>query len=237
MLDELGEADAPTAARAARLAGGRPGVAIAYVRSATAAGIRSEIALTLVDLLDAGRANRLIRGRELLARAGELAIALGGAGTGGAGTDGAAGSGGRASAGRRRSARSAAPGAAAAAGPATGDGEASTDAGAAAEPGAATGSQARGTPAERRRAAVMLLDVWRDVARDLALLSLGEAGQLRQPDLLEDLSAVVRRLSTGEVGTFLHTLDRTAQLLDANANPELVTDVLVLAWPRARKAA
>ena len=76
LLGELGEADAPTAARAARLAGGRPGIAIAYARSPAAAGLRAEISLTLVDLLETGRANRLIRGRELLARAGELADAL-----------------------------------------------------------------------------------------------------------------------------------------------------------------
>jgi hypothetical protein len=32
---------------------------------------------------------------------------------------------------------------------------------------------------------------------------------------------------------FLARLARSAELLDSNANPELVVDVLVLAWPRA----
>jgi len=35
---------------------------------------------------------------------------------------------------------------------------------------------------------------------------------------------------------FLGRLVRAAELLEANANPELLVDTLVLAWPRSRAA-
>ena len=44
----------PLAARLARLAGGRPGLALAYARAPEALRIRGEIARTLLDLLDVG---------------------------------------------------------------------------------------------------------------------------------------------------------------------------------------
>jgi hypothetical protein len=51
--------------------------------------------------------------------------------------------------------------------------------------------------------------------------------------LVDDLEATAARIPAGAVPAFLARLARAAQLLEANANPELVVDVLVLAWPRA----
>lgn len=103
LLAERGLGDASLGARVARLAGGRPGLAIAYAAAPEAVTIRAEIARTLVDLLDAGRTARLAAIRGLVARAGDLVVALagappaapsrsepGGVGTDGAGTDGEA---------------------------------------------------------------------------------------------------------------------------------------------------
>ena len=76
LLEERGLADAPTAARLARLAGGRPGVAVAYAAAPEAEAIRAELVRTLLDLLDRPRADRLGAARDLLGRAMTLARAL-----------------------------------------------------------------------------------------------------------------------------------------------------------------
>jgi DNA polymerase-3 subunit delta' len=76
LLGERGAADAPTAARLARLAGGRPGRALAYAAAPDAVVARGEIARSLLDLLDAGRAARLEGIASIVARAGEHARLL-----------------------------------------------------------------------------------------------------------------------------------------------------------------
>ena len=78
LLGQLGLADASTASRLASLAGGRPGAAVAYARAPEAVAIRDEIARTLLDLLEAGRARRLAAARDLLGRARDLSEALDG---------------------------------------------------------------------------------------------------------------------------------------------------------------
>jgi hypothetical protein len=78
-----------------------------------------------------------------------------------------------------------------------------------------------------------LLEIWRDLGRDLALIGLGELRGLREPELLEEFRAVTARTAPGAFAVMLADLDRAGQLIEANANPELAIDVLVLAWPRA----
>jgi len=51
--------------------------------------------------------------------------------------------------------------------------------------------------------------------------------------LVDDLEAAAARIPVGAAPAFLARLARASQLLEANANPELIVDVLVLAWPRA----
>jgi len=242
LLGERGEADAALAARLARFAAGRPGRAIAYARFPEAVTIRGELTRGLLDLLDAGSARRLTAGRELLTRAGDLASGL------------------IAATGRTRAAEAAprrkgglkagAVGGSARTGPAGPTG--------ATAPFAVTGADAyapdvpasdgeppgddavatgRNSPAERRRNALALLEVWRDLARDLMLVSLGDAREIREPDLLEELRAHAARTSPATLAGFLARLDRAAELLDGNANPELTVDVLVLAWPRSAGSA
>ena len=76
-------ADPPTAARLARLAGGRSGLAVAYAAAPGAEAVRNEITRTLIDLLGQGRAARLLAARDLLARAATLASLLAPAAAGG----------------------------------------------------------------------------------------------------------------------------------------------------------
>ncbi len=96
---------------------------------------------------------------------------------------------------------------------------------------------ARTSPAERRRAARALLDVWRDVVRDLAIVARGGRAGLHDPVLLEELEAAATDVDPSVVAAFLGRIERTAELTEANANPELALDVLVLAWPHVRVTA
>ena len=90
---------------------------------------------------------------------------------------------------------------------------------------------------ERRRALALLLDAWRDLARDLALAQLGATGDVRDVALLEELEAAARALPDGAAATALARLVRATELVDANVSPELVLDVVILRWPRIRAAA
>jgi DNA polymerase III delta' subunit len=207
LLGERG-IDPPRAARLARLAGGRPGLALAYAAAPQAVDAREEISRTLLDLIPENRSRRLAIGRELLARAADLASLRV--------EPGAAGS--RASAGFPALAGSS-EALSATAPPA--DGEAG-----AAKPG-------RSSPAERRLAARALLETWAAVARDLAVVAAGGRGRAVDLALVDDLEAAAARIPVGAAPAFLARLARASQLLEANANPELIVDVLVLAWPRA----
>jgi DNA polymerase-3 subunit delta' len=186
----------PESARLARLADGRPGVALALSAAPGAVAAREELGRALVDLASAGTAARLATGRDLLVRAADLARGGPGAPGGPAGVP---------------------PGGPDPGGP--GDG--------------GDARPARGSPAERRAAAEALLATWTAVARDLAVVAAGSPEAVRDIALLDDLASTSSRLPPGSVAAFLGHLARAAELLESNANPELLVDVLVLAWPRA----
>lgn len=227
LLADRGLADAPTAARLARITAGRPGLAVAYATAPGAEAIRAEIVRTLLDLLAARPAARLAAGRTLVARSLELAALLGAApaGSGGA-TESRRPVRGRGTGGR------AGRGSSAAADPTPGD-PPPADGGpetASAEPAG------RVAAADRRRAMGLLLDAWREVARDLALVERGSVA-VRDPALLEELQDAARGLGTGAAAGALARLVRARELLDGNVSPELVLDTMLLAWPRRADAA
>jgi len=242
LLAERGAADAPTAARLARIAGGRPGLALAYARAPEAVIARHEIARSLLDLLDAGRAARLVAIRELqegsAAIVRSLTAADAAATPSGASASVAVGAGGRA----RRSpvvrptvaTRLDSP---TVTGPPDGDppadpgreGSADVTADAPPEP-------TKASAAERRRAALVLLDVWRSVARDLLVAGRGGRSRVSDPSLIEELEFAGRTVERAPGAAFLSRLDETARLIEGNANPELALDVLVLAWSRGALA-
>jgi DNA polymerase III subunit delta' len=99
------------------------------------------------------------------------------------------------------------------------------------------GSPGKVSPAERRAAATQLLAVWREVARDLAVATRGGARELRQHELLDDLAAYGKSVDQAAAAAFLDRLEAVSRAIDAYANPELAVDALLLAWPRARRAA
>ena len=60
---------------------------------------------------------------------------------------------------------------------------------------------------------------------------------LWQAPLLEELEAAASRIDPGALLAFLDRLDALGAAIEAYANPELVMDHLVLAWPRLSRAA
>ncbi len=219
LLDELGLADPPTAARLARIAAGRPGLAVAYARAPDAMIARSEVARGLLDLLPSGRSARLSALRDLAARAADTLAALDRAAVDETGDSD------RPVRPSRRRSTAAKPGTpdAATIPPDVADAE--------------TGTSTRSPASERRRAAAWLVDAWRDVFRDLVLVAAGTPALVRDPGLIDELAAMGGRLDPVAVATFLEELDRASERLDANVAPELLLDALALAAPRPGPAA
>ncbi|MFI5253961.1 MAG: hypothetical protein ACHQ15_00675 [Candidatus Limnocylindrales bacterium] len=105
------------------------------------------------------------------------------------------------------------------------------------EPGTAETRTRTNSPAERRRAAAALIAAWRGVARDLAVAVAGGRTQIADPDLLEDFERAATGLARSDTAAVMGRLDDMAAAVEAYANPELVVDGLLLAWPAGRRAA
>ena len=240
ILADAAVADAPRANRLARLAWGRPGAALTLALAPEAVAARDEIARTLLDLAAAGSARRLGVGRELLGRAAELVAALDRAGRVLADGDAPDGPGAVKRSRVRRPATPAASPTATAAGVEQGDADANADGIGEGSDGDGDGDggavTVRAPATERRRAAAALVEIWRDVARDLLLVSLGDERRLRDPALLDDLRSTAA-IPPDAIREFIGRLARTAELLEANVSPELAVDALLLAWPRRATAA
>jgi DNA polymerase-3 subunit delta' len=196
LLVEQGHVDAAAADAIARVADGRPGLALALAATPDILIQRAGLTRTLLDLVRAGRRERLAAAGGLLAEAGTLAEAM-----------------------ARR------PDDAAVSSVPPDEASRSADG-----PG-------RAAPAARRAAALALIETWRDVARDLVVVMAGGASLVRDVALLEDLERAATGLTLDEAAAFLARLDSLAAAVEAYANAELVVDVLLLAWPRARLAA
>ena len=221
-------ADPPTASRLGRLAAGRPGLALAYARAPEAVLIRAELTRIALDLTEARPSARLAAARSAIPRAIALSSALA--------------SGGLAQAIAARPVRR--RGAAAAAGvtarvavalPASVPASVDLPDEDLSDPlsDEVDGAARKGPSApERRRAVEILLGLWGDVARDLALVGSGGARSVRDTVLLEELTATSAVIPPGAAAAFLARSAQAAELLASNVSPELLLDVLVLAWPR-----
>jgi DNA polymerase-3 subunit delta' len=208
-------ADPPMAARLGRLAGGRPGLALAYARAPEAILIRAELSRVLLDLTVAGPAARLAAVRAAIPRAIALATAL-------------AGDESRPAPRSRKRGRDATPPDVSPIPPASEESVAD----------AVDDGPARAVPAtERRRAAELLIALWADVGRDLALARSGGGRSVRDPVMLEELASASAGLDPASISAFLERAARAAELLASNVSPELLLDALALAWPRGRAVA
>ena len=232
-----GVAEPPLAARLARIAAGRPGAAGTLARAAGALVARDELARILLDLVGQPIAARLAASRDIATLGADIARAIDRAAAGPTEAP-PSGSGRRGSRAVPDRAGDAQP--QPVAGPAGG-----AEAGAEDEAGPAGGVAAdeepgRGTvpAAERRRAAGVVVGVWRDLTRDLLVVSLGEERHVRDTAFLDEMRAASARLAddsarSNALASFLGRLDAAGELLEANVRPELVLDALVLRWPAA----
>lgn len=211
-------ADAPTAARLARLAGGRPGLAVAYARDPEAERIRLEMTRTILDLLGRRRSDGLLAAKGLLAAAMDLNRLLA--------TPVAVPA--EQPKGRGRGRARAVP-AVEADGPAAAPDAPDADDGA--------GPSRKASAVDRRRALASVLEAWRDVTRDLALVQRGAGGSVRQVAMLEEIETAAGRLGPGAAVGFIARLVRAEELLAGNASPELVLDVLLVRWASPGRAA
>ena len=225
ILGEHEAAEPPLAARLARIAAGRPGLALAWARQPDALRARDELSRILLDLLAAPPSERLAGLRAAVPRATALAGLADPAAGGPAGTVAAPKA--------RRG--SAAVTAVAAADPAPADAIAvgATETEDVDEPA----GPSRTPATERRRAADALVGLWADVARDLALAQRGLPRSIRDVGLLDETVALGERLDGAELIAFLDRLGRAGVLIAGNVSPELVLDDLALAWPRPRPIA
>lgn len=102
----------------------------------------------------------------------------------------------------------------------------------------ATPTSSKPQPAERRRAALRVIAAWREVGRDLAVVAGGGRREVRQLDMLEDLEAAAAAgVDPAALVAFLERLDALGAAIEEYANPELVLDALMLAWPGRGRAA
>jgi hypothetical protein len=98
-------------------------------------------------------------------------------------------------------------------------------------------SSKRLQPVERRRAISLIIDIWRDLGRDLAIAPRGDGRGVRDLDRLEDLVAIGARLEPSDLRRFLDRLDRLMIAIEGYASPELTLDALLLSWPRTGSSA
>jgi DNA polymerase-3 subunit delta' len=102
--------------------------------------------------------------------------------------------------------------------------------------GEVASSAKRLQPVERRRAVQLVIEVWRDLGRDLAIAAHGYPRGIRDLDQLEELLAVAPRMDRRALRRFLDRLDRLMLAVEGYASPELTLDALLLSWPRPRTA-
>lgn len=95
-------------------------------------------------------------------------------------------------------------------------------------------SSKRLQPVERRRAIHLIIDVWRDLGRDLAIAAHGRGRAIRDLDQLDELVALSQGVDGTALRRFLDRLDRLMLAIEGYASPELTLDTLLLTWPRAR---
>ena len=88
----------------------------------------------------------------------------------------------------------------------------------------------------QREAAALIVDAWRDLARDLMVTAIGSGGPAPAASLLTGLEAAAARLDPVALSAFLELLERIDDGLRQNAAPRLALEVAMLGWPSLRAA-
>ena len=93
-------------------------------------------------------------------------------------------------------------------------------------------TSARAPTAIQRAAAVAIVDVWLDLARDLVVARSGAPELAVSDELVTDLATVAGRLEPGQLTAAAASLERARAALDENVSPRLALEYAMLAWPR-----
>lgn len=93
------------------------------------------------------------------------------------------------------------------------------------------GEAPRVTSAAQRGAALLIVEVWLSLARDLLVAAAGRPGMAPTDALLPELQVVAGQLGTGSLRDFIAFLERVRDGLRQNAAPRLALEVAMLAWP------
>ncbi len=89
----------------------------------------------------------------------------------------------------------------------------------------------RTSSAEQRQAALLVVEAWSGLARDLLVTAAGRPDLAAGGHLLDGLPAAAARLDLLALRRFLELLERIREGLRQNAAPRLALQVAMLAWP------
>ena len=93
------------------------------------------------------------------------------------------------------------------------------------------GEAPRPTSAAQREAALLIVDAWLGLARDLLLAAAGRPGFTAGSALIPDLQEVASSIEQPAMRAFIGELERIRDALRVNAAPRLALEVAMLAWP------
>lgn len=92
-------------------------------------------------------------------------------------------------------------------------------------------SGVRTPTAVQRAAALAIVEVWVDLARDLAVASAGSAHLSIAGELLPELTVTARRAVASDWARAAVSLERIRDALELNVSPRLALEVAMLDWP------
>ena len=85
--------------------------------------------------------------------------------------------------------------------------------------------------AAQRAAALLIVEAWHGLARDLLLANAGRAALAPSAQLVDGLTAAASGIDRNRLIAFIRLLDRIQEGLRTNAAPRLAMEVAMLAWP------
>jgi hypothetical protein len=94
---------------------------------------------------------------------------------------------------------------------------------------------ARVAGSAQRAAALLIVDAWRALARDLLLAGAGRIELAAAAQLVDDLQQAGRGVARAELLAFIALIERVSEGLRANAAPRLALEMAMLAWPTAQE--
>jgi hypothetical protein len=95
----------------------------------------------------------------------------------------------------------------------------------------ADGEAPRPTSAAQREAALLIVDAWLGLARDLLLAAAGRPGIAAAAAMIPDLQSLASGIGPQAIRAFIAELERIRDGLRLNAAPRLALEVAMLAWP------